>query len=92
MRFSNWQNKLTALWLCILCVIALALGMAWLNKGISIDTNIFSLLPESHQDANLKHAQQYINQQLNDKVFVVLDAKNDQQLEQATQVLKTQAN
>ncbi len=49
MRFSNWQNKLTALWLCILCVIALALGMAWLNKGISIDTNIFSLLPESHQ-------------------------------------------
>ena len=92
MRFSNWQNKFSALWLLVLCVIALALGVAWLNKGIKIETNIFALLPEAHQDAHLEQAQQYVSQQLNDKVFVVLDAKTDQQLEQATQALKTQAD
>ncbi len=75
MRFSNWQNKFSALWLLLLCVIALALGVAWLNKGIKIETNIFALLPEAHQDAHLEQAQQYVSQQLNDKVFVVLDAK-----------------
>ena len=75
MRFSNWQNKFSALWLLILCVIALALGAAWLNKGIKVETNIFALLPEAHQDAHLEQAQQYVSQQLNDKVFVVLDAK-----------------
>ena len=86
MRFSNWQNKFSALWLLVLCVIALALGVAWLNKGIKIETNIFALLPEAHQDAHLEQAQQYVSQQLNDKVFVVLDAKTDQQLEAACRV------
>ena len=64
MRFSNWQNKFSALWLLVLCVIALALGVAWLNKGIKIETNIFALLPEAHQDAHLEQAQQYVSQQL----------------------------
>lgn len=76
MRFSNWQNKFTALWLIVLSVVSIALGMAWFNKDIRIQTNIFALLPATHQDANLERAQQYVSQQLNDKVFVVLDAKN----------------
>ena len=92
MHFSNWQNKFTALWLIVLSVISIALGMAWFNKGIRIQTNIFALLPATHQDANLERAQQYVSQQLNDKVFVVLDAKNEQQLEQATQALKSTAD
>lgn len=90
MRFSSWQNKLTALWLLVLSVIAIALGTAWLHQDIRIQTNIFALLPEVHQDANLERAQHYVSQQLNDKVFVVLDAQNDQQLDQATQALNTQ--
>lgn len=92
MRFSSWQNKLTALWLLVLSVIAIALGTAWLHQDIRIQTNIFALLPEVHQDANLERAQHYVSQQLNDKVFVVLDAQNDQQLDQATQALNTQVN
>ena len=92
MRFSNWQNKFTALWLIVLSVVSIALGMAWFNKDIQIQTNIFALLPATHQDANLERAQQYVSQQLNDKVFVVLDAKNEQQLEQATQALKSTAD
>lgn len=89
-RFSNWQNKFTAIWLIVLSVIAIALGTAWLNKDIHIQTNIFALLPEAHQDARLEKAQQYVSNQLNDKVFVVLDAQDDAALEQATQVLQQQ--
>lgn len=88
MRFSNWQNKATALWLAILTIIAIVMGIAWLKKDIHIETNIFALLPEAHQDIQLEQAQQYVSNQLNDKVFVVLDAPNDEKLNDATQKLK----
>lgn len=88
MYFSNWQNKFTALWLIVLSVIAIALGTAWLKKDIHIQTNIFALLPEAHHDPRLERAQQYVSQQLNDKVFVVLNAKNDAALAKATSTFK----
>lgn len=66
--------------------------MAWLNNGIKIQTDIFALLPEAHQDADLERARQYVSQRLNDKVFVVLDAENDRRLEQAAQAAQTQAD
>ncbi|EXV44032.1 hypothetical protein J848_0188, partial [Acinetobacter baumannii 24975_5] len=40
MRFSNWQNKFTALWLIALLLVAVGLGVTWLNKDIHIQTNI----------------------------------------------------
>lgn len=88
MHFSNWQNKFTALWLIVLSVIAIALGTAWLKKDIHIQTNIFALLPEAHHDPRLERAQQYVSQQLNDKVFVVLNAKDDAALSKATATFK----
>ncbi|OTG64164.1 acyl-sn-glycerol-3-phosphate acyltransferase [Acinetobacter sp. ANC 3903] len=88
MHFSNWQNKFTALWLIVLSVIAIALGTAWLKKDIHIQTNIFALLPEAHHDPRLERAQQYVSQQLNDKVFVVLNAKDDAALNKATTTFK----
>ncbi|MGE8539276.1 MAG: MMPL family transporter, partial [Acinetobacter sp.] len=60
------------------------LGTAWLKKDIHIQTNIFALLPESTHDPRLERAQQYVSQQLNDKVFVVLNAKDDAALAKAT--------
>ncbi|CAB1217497.1 MMPL family transporter [Acinetobacter bouvetii] len=88
MHFSNWQNKFTALWLIVLSVLAITLGMAWLKKDIHIQTNIFALLPESTHDQRLERAQQYVSGQLNDKVFVVLNAKDDAALNQATTLFK----
>ena len=88
MHFSNWQNKFTALWLIVLSVIAIALGTAWLKKDIHIQTNIFALLPEAHHNPRLERAQQYVSQQLNDKVFVVLNAKDDAALTKATRTFK----
>ena len=92
MHFSNWQNKATAIWLIILLIIAVVLGTAWLKKEIHIESNIFALLPEAHQDIRLEQAQQYVSDQLNDKVFVVLDAKTDEKLQLATQTLKQQVD
>lgn len=90
MHFSNWQNKCTATWLIVLSIIAIVLGAAWLNKDIRIQTNIFALLPETHQDARLEKAQQYVSDKLNNKVFVVLDAKDDASLKQATQDIQSE--
>lgn len=90
MHFSNWQNRCTAAWLIVLSIIAIVLGAAWLNKDIRIQTNIFALLPETHQDARLEKAQQYVSDKLNNKVFVVLDAKDDASLKQATQDIQSE--
>lgn len=58
------------------------------KKEIHIETNIFALLPEVHQDRQLEMAQQYVSHQLNNKVFVVLDAKNDENIAKATQLFQ----
>lgn len=90
MHFSNWQNKCTAAWLIILSIIAIVLGVAWLNKDIHIQTNIFALLPETHQDERLEKAQQYVSEKLNDKIFLVLDAKDDASLNHVTQEIQAE--
>lgn len=90
MHFSNWQNKFSAIWLIFLLAIGLSLVWSWAKKDIHIQTNIFALLPKENQDPALEQAQQYINQQLNNKVFVVIDAPNEQTLAKATALLQTQ--
>lgn len=90
MHFSNWPNKFTALWLSILLCVALSLAYSWFKHDIHIQTNVFALLPKEHQDAQLEKTQEYVNQQLNNKVFLVIDAPNDRALQQATDILKQQ--
>ena len=72
----------------ILLVISLILGVAWLKKDIHIQTNVFALLPKLSQDAQLERTQQYVAGQLNQTVFLVLDAKTPAQMQQATQSLQ----
>nr|EKU7276615.1 acyl-sn-glycerol-3-phosphate acyltransferase [Acinetobacter baumannii] len=69
----------------------MGLGVTWLNKDIHIQTNIFALLPKVQQDPELARTQQYMNEQLNNKVFVVVDAKDEAAIQQATHFLKAQA-
>ena len=88
MHFSNWQNKLTALWLTILLMVAASLVTAWLKQDIHVQTNIFALLPKEHQDPRLEKTQDYVSQQLNNQVFLVVDADSNQRLAQATQLLR----
>lgn len=90
MNFSNWQNKCTAIWVVILITVASILAWSWLQKDIHIQTNIFALLPKESQDPDLEKTQQYVNEQLNNKVFLVVDAPNEQALEKATALLKKQ--
>ncbi|WP_111858838.1 MMPL family transporter [Acinetobacter sp. CFCC 10889] len=88
MLFSNWQNKFTALWLAILLLVVACLAYAWVQRDIHIQTNIFALLPEENQDKASEQTQKYVSEQLNNQVFLVVDAPNDQVLDQATQLLK----
>lgn len=88
MRFSNWQNKFTAIWLVLLTIVGLALAVAWLKKDIHIQTNIFALLPETQKNPELAKTQQYMSDQLNEKVFVVLESSDQQALAQATQLFQ----
>ncbi len=87
MRFSNWQNKFTAIWLIVLTLVGLVLAIAWLKKDIHIQTNIFALLPETQHNPALAKTQQYMGDQLNQKVFVVVEAQDQPALEQATRLL-----
>ncbi|MBJ8452341.1 acyl-sn-glycerol-3-phosphate acyltransferase [Acinetobacter bereziniae] len=88
MYFSNLQNKITAIWLIFLVIIALGLGWTWIHKGIHIQTNIFALLPKVEQDKRLEQTETYVSGQLNNKVFLVIDTQSQAQLEQATQLLQ----
>ncbi|WP_089605681.1 MMPL family transporter [Acinetobacter piscicola] len=90
MHFSNWPNRFTALWVATLLCVALSLAYSWFKQEIHIQTNIFALLPKEHQDVQLEKTQEYVNQQLNNKVFLVIDAPSDQVLNQATDILKQQ--
>ena len=92
MHFSNWQNKITAIWLIILVTVALGLGITWFKNGIHIQTNIFALLPQTQQDKQLEQTEQYVSKQLNNKIFVVIDAKSQKQLDQATELLKREVS
>lgn len=91
MRFSNWQNKFTVLWLIALLLMAVGLGITWLKKDIHIQTDIFALLPKMQQDPQLARTQQYMNEQLNNKVFVVVDAKDESEIQRAMELLTVQA-
>jgi len=48
-------------------------------------------LPKVQQDPELARTQQYMNEQLNNKVFVVVDAKDEAAIQQATHFLTAQA-
>ncbi|MBF7687799.1 MMPL family transporter [Acinetobacter rathckeae] len=90
MHFSNWQNKLTYLWVLFLLIVGILTAVLWMNQRIHIQANIFALLPDAEQNVSLQNTQRYMGDQLNQKVFVVLDAKDAQSLDQATQLI-TQA-
>lgn len=48
-------------------------------------------MPKVQQDPELARTQQYMNEQLNNKVFVVVDAKDETAIQQATHFLTAQA-
>lgn len=89
MRFSNWQNRpihntLGIVWLGILAITAILLLWAWLGKHIHIETDIFKLLPKGQYSAQVHDANQRVNQLINQKLFVLLEASSEEHLAQAS--------
>ncbi|MFW1920435.1 hypothetical protein ACG9Y9_21370, partial [Acinetobacter baumannii] len=83
--------KVAVLWLIALLLIAVGLAVKWFNKDIHIQTNIFALLHKVQQDPELARTQQYMNEKLNNKVFVVVDDKDEAAIQHATHFLTAQA-
>ena len=90
MHFSNWQNKFSVIWITFLLSITIGLAYAWVKNDIHIQTNIFALLPKENQDPRIEKTQEYVNQQMNNKVFLVVDAANEKALQRATERLQQQ--
>lgn len=90
MHFSNWQNKFSVIWITFLLSITIGLAYAWVKNDIHIQTNIFALLPKENQDPRIEKTQEYVNQQMNNKVFLVVDAADEQALQSATELLQQQ--
>ena len=88
MHFSNWQNKFSVIWITFLLSITIGLAYAWVKNDIHIQTNIFALLPKENQDPRIEKTQEYVNQQMNNKVFLVVDAADEQALQSATELLQ----
>lgn len=57
---------------------------AWLGKHIHIETDIFKLLPKGQYSQQVHDANQRVNQLINQKLFVLLEASSEQHLAQAT--------
>lgn len=84
MRFSSWQNRLGLLWLGMLVLTALLLLWAWLGKYLHIETDIFRLLPNGQYSQQVHDANQRVNQLVNQKLFMLLEADSEPHLAQAT--------
>ncbi|GAA5017281.1 bifunctional glycerol-3-phosphate dehydrogenase/glycerol-3-phosphate acyltransferase [Acinetobacter puyangensis] len=91
MHFSNWQNKLTAFWLLLVAIVAISMATMWFNKNIHIQSNIFALLPQISDNPKLLQSYDKVSEQINHKVFVMLQTQDEAQLNQATQQLLQQA-
>ncbi len=92
MRYSNWQNKAGLLWIAMTLVLAMVLGVMYIKDRIHVQSDIFKLLPNISDNADVRQSQQTLSEHLNRQVFVMLQANDDKALELATTQLQNQAN
>ncbi len=90
MHFSNWHNKATILWLCIVTVMAMVLGMQWYKGDLHVQTNLFKLLPDISAQPDVLDSYAKVSQNLNNNVFIMLQTDDHAQLDQSTAWLEAQ--
>lgn len=91
MHFTSWQNKATAVWLFVIFVVGILLAMMWWQDKIHIQTNIFRLLPQFTENETILTSHDQVSDHLNNKVFIMLQAQDQDRLELATAQLLQQA-
>lgn len=91
MHFSNWHNKATILWLCIVTVVAVILGMQWYKGDLHVQTNLFKLLPDISAQPDVLDSYAKVSQNLNNNVFIMLQTDDHAQLDQSTAWLEAEA-
>ncbi len=88
-NFSAWLTERRfrvagLLWLGLLLLAAAVLGRLWSSGAIKLQTNIFALLPASEYRPEVATAYERINSDVNDRLFISLEAADTAALELAT--------
>lgn len=78
MRYSNWQNKAGLLWIAMTLVLAMVLGVMYTKDRIHVQSDIFKLLPNISDNADVRQSQKTLSEHLNRQVFVMLQANDDE--------------
>ena len=96
MRYLNWQtdwqNKASIAWIAITLVVAVCLGVMHLKGSIHIQSDIFKLLPNVSDNAQVLDSQKTLSERLNRQVFVMLQADSQTALDTATDRLTDNAD
>lgn len=96
MRYLNWQtdwqNKASIAWVTITLVVAMCLGVMYLKGSIHIQSDIFKLLPNVSDNAQVLSSQKALSERLNRQVFIMLQADSQTALDTATDRLTDSAD
>jgi predicted exporter len=91
-RFSNWLTErrfrtLGWIWAGILLFALVVLGFLWWRDELRLQTDIYALLPRSQLRAELRAANQQVNDSVNNRLFLLLEAPAAASIESATTTL-----
>ncbi|UOO90031.1 hypothetical protein LVJ82_03310 [Vitreoscilla massiliensis] len=84
MPYSNWHNKAAVAWAAVLLLAAIALASMWWQGKLHIQSDIFRLLPQQQQQAEVSAAKAHMNQWLNRQLFVMVSAPSEAELQRSS--------
>lgn len=82
-----WSRTASAIWLAVVAVFVLCLSLMWVNKSIHIQSDVFKLLPAFSDNPTLLQYNKLLSERLNNKVFIMLQSNNKDDLNRATDTL-----
>lgn len=81
------QRQIGLVWLMLLLAAAALLATLWLGGRITLESDIYALLPAGNYHPEVSAANTRVNAAVNQKLFVLLQTPDDAHLDAATQTL-----
>lgn len=81
------QRQIGLVWLTLLLAAAALLATLWFGGRITLESDIYALLPAGNYHPEVSAANTRVNAAVNQKLFVLLQTPDDAHLETATQSL-----
>lgn len=84
---KEWYKPAGVLWLAIVVLFVLCLAVMAINKTIRIQSDVFKLLPNFLDNPTLLEHHKTLNDRLGNKVLIMLNGNNKDELDNATDQL-----